>query len=95
MRLIALTLLGCIAACAHVQMNAGTGASVTSRTSIMSNSAGLHATGAGAVAAVLIGATLPYDSSESPPASPLPPDRDVAEQDCTKPIELGANLHCK
>jgi hypothetical protein len=91
-RLIVLTLLGCIAACAHVQINAGSGASVTSRTSITSSSAGLRATGAGAVAAVLIGGTL---ASDSPPASPLAPDREVAEQDCTKPIELGANLHCK
>jgi hypothetical protein len=95
MRLIALTLLGCIASCAHVQIDAGTGASVTSRTSITSTSVGLRATGAGAVAGVLIGATLASDSSELPPASPLAPDREVAEQDCTKPIELGANVRCK
>ena len=95
MRLIALALLVCSAACTHVQINAGTGAPVASGTSITSTSAGLHATGAGAVAAVLIGATLASDSSEGPPTAPLALDREVSEQDCTKPVELSGNLRCK
>ena len=95
MRLIALVLLVCSAACAHMHINAATGAPVASGTSITSTSAGLHATGAGAVAAVLIGATLASDSSEGPPNAPLAVDREVSEQDCTKPVELSANLRCK
>ena len=95
MRLIALALLVCSAACTHVQLNATTGASVASGTSITSSSAGLHATGAGAIAAVLIGATLASDGSEGRPAAPLALEREVTEQDCTRPIELGANLRCK
>lgn len=95
MRLIALALLVCSASCTHVQINAGTGAPVASGTSITSTSAGLQASGAGALAAVLIGATLASDGSQDPPAAPLALDREITEQDCTKPIELGANLRCK
>lgn len=31
----------------------------------------------------------------TPPPPAMSPDRSVAEQDCTKPIELSGNLRCK
>jgi hypothetical protein len=31
----------------------------------------------------------------SRPPPPLAPDREVSEQDCTKPIQFNANLRCR
>jgi hypothetical protein len=95
MRAIAFVLLLC-AGCTHVHY----GSSL--------NGASVRVKGGNALGVVLLGGMLTagavQDFREAPmladwiwsaPAPAMSPDRAVAEQDCTKPIELTGNLRCK
>src|SRR5919198_6626396 len=97
MRAIALAIL-CVG-CTHVHYGADV------------NSARVQVNTSNALGAVLLGAMLTAAAVEdvrepttyanfsdwiwSQPAPAMSPDRAVAEQDCTKPIELTDNLRCK
>ena len=94
MRAAVLLLLTLCAACTHVRY----GSSI--------NGASVQVNGGNALGAVLLGGMLTaaaledfrgpaMDWSWSAPPPAMSPDRAVAEQDCTKPIELTGNLRCR
>ena len=93
MRHIAIA-LALLTGCTHVQY----GGSV--------NGASVQVNGGNALGAILLGGMLTavavedlrgpamgWSASAPPPA--MSQDRSVAEQDCTKPIELTGNLRCR
>ena len=94
MRAIVLVLLTLCGACTHVHY----GSSI--------NGASVQVNGGNLLGAVLLGGMLTaaavedvrgpaMDWSSSAPPPAMTPDRAVAEQDCTKPIELTSNLRCR
>src|SRR5437879_13336217 len=106
MRAAALALSILCAACTHAQYVA----SVNSGTVVNTGSAHVRVDAASpfgiALLAATIAAAVSGDLSDAPGSAgytdsswrqppPLHPDRAVAEQDCTKPIELSGNLRCR
>jgi hypothetical protein len=99
MRAIALAVFILCVGCTHVHYGADV------------NGARVQVNTSNALGAVLLGAMLTAAAVEdvrepttyasfadwiwSQPAPAMSPDRAVAEQDCTKPIELTGNLRCK
>jgi hypothetical protein len=94
MRAVALLLLMLCTSCTHVQY----GSSM--------NGASVQVNGGNALGVVLLGGMLATGAVEdfrgpamdwmwSSPPPAMSPDRPVAEQDCTKPIELTGNLRCR
>src|SRR5919198_2988764 len=99
MRAIVLPVLMLCAGCTHVRYGADM------------NGARVQVNTGNALGALLLGAMLTAAAVEdvrepttyasfsdwiwSQPAPAMSPDRAVAEQDCTKPIELTDNLRCK
>ena len=104
MRALALALLVFFSGCTHVQYGGNVnGARVQVSTG---NALGAVLIGGMLTAAAVedfrepaMYGTLSYpvlsDWRWSAPPPPMSPDRGVAEQDCTKPIDLTGNLRCK
>ena len=90
MRAIAFALAALSASCTHLQYGGNV------------NGANVHVNSGNVLGAVLVGGMLSAAAVEdfreptwSPGPAAMSPDRPVAEQDCTKPIELTGNLRCK
>ncbi len=104
MRAIALALLVVAAGCTHVQYGGnvnGARVQVNTGTALGAVLLGGMLTAA-AVEDFREPAMYPSISYPSlsgwvwtPPPPAMSPDRPIAEQDCTKPIELAGNLRCK
>ena len=61
-------------------------------------SGNVNASGSVAAAVLIITIAVAASQSESnpPPAAGMAPEREIADQDCTKPIDLAAgNLRCR
>ena len=106
MRALAVLLLSLVAACSHV--NYSSTVATSSGTAISLSGGGLHVQGGRPLAVVILGSALiantvdgeprPLlfsDSMGMRPAPEMNPDREITEQDCTKPIELSGNLKCR
>ncbi|HET7364515.1 MAG TPA: hypothetical protein VFJ70_13185 [Burkholderiales bacterium] len=106
MRATALALLALCTACTQAQYVA----TVNSGTVVHTSSSQVRIDTASpfgiALLAATIAAAVSGDFGEAPASSglmepiwrlppPMNPDRAVAEQDCTKPIELTGNLRCR
>ena len=89
----ALSLL--LAACSHVELAARS----DSRAPASTTGATVQIQAARGFAALLLGGMLIAGAAEdlrNPQPTPvMQADREVSEQDCTRPIELGANLRCR
>jgi hypothetical protein len=93
MRLLLVLLL--LAGCSHVTVNAS---SNTAHTSTTGGRVGLHVESRSLAALVVVGMFIAAAADDAPAGAPpaeLDPTRPVAEQDCTRPVELGANLKCR
>jgi hypothetical protein len=81
----------CVAGCSHSAL-------VVSNANPVVRSSSVNASGAVA-AAVIIGTAAMAASQESgiaQPSAEMAPEREVALQDCTKPVDLSAgNLRCR
>jgi len=106
MRALAVLLLSLVAACSHV--NYSSTAATTPGIAVSSSGGGLHVQGGRPLVFIILGSALiatgvdgeprPLmfsDSMGMRPAPEMSPDREIAEQDCTKPIELSGNLKCR
>ena len=105
MRAAALASILC-AACTHAQYVATVNSGTVVRTSSAQVRIDTYSPVGIALLAATIAATVSGDFADAPAYSglmdpiwrqppPLNPDRAVAEQDCTKPIELSGNLRCR
>jgi hypothetical protein len=81
-----------LAGCVHADVGINSGAPPAPPASVQVGASG-------APALVLIGAVLLIttfqQTDDATPAAPMSPDRTINEQDCTKPVESGANLRCR
>jgi hypothetical protein len=87
----AVLLLLLLSACSHTQMSASNAQSGATGSAQVQAANGIAAA---ILAGMLVSAAASGDGATNATA-PMDPDREIGEQDCTKPVDLTRNLRCR